>query len=408
MKSLLRKLFATNLICLLILLSSCSNHPKETASNEWNNQDTWLISGAASAQGYYYYRDDHFLSFFDFTSKKSVYLCDKAGCTHRDGDCRAYQLFATPSGLFYSGEKLYSFEAHADGLKLTRRDSDGSNYEEFLTLMKDRQHENTTFQLSDYRVCGDFLFYIGTIIQDSGNGEAEGTGYLYQVNLISGKENMLLDLGEKGGGLVAARKGQVLLQQNLDTSKTTEDLASGDYNSKEYLSSVQHKVLLWDEKTGNTTTLLEDNRWNLLGALAAYDNSYYIIRWDEKHETNLVERCSFDGLNKETVFKHNGQIANISLTGGNEALLFLRPELVWNSFQLSNFSRNHLTFLKKGDEILFTAKDGYIFRRILEYEGDLEASAHITKFAYSYLSFEDAKAGKENYVDFYIRDDTQA
>ena len=53
---------------------------------------------------------------------------------------------------------------------------------------------------------------------------------------------------------------------------------------------------------------------------------------------------------------------------------------------------------------MYAAKEGYIVQRVLEYEGDLNATASITKAALSYLSFEDANAGRKNFVDFYIQE----
>lgn len=404
MKSKLPKsLLAAFLACLLLFTASCSQPTGETGNgSEWTNRDTWLTSGAASKQGYYYLRDDHFLCFFDFASQKSVCLCDKTGCTHQDGDCRAYMLSATPTRMFFRSDTLYFFETRQDGLKLTRRDADGGNYEEVLTLMQGKQEADATMDVSDYRVCGNLVYYIGSVFKYSDDGRPEGKSYLYQIDLDAGKEDLLCELGEDGAALVAVRKGQVLLQQNLDPPKTPEELASGNYDTKEYLSSIPHRVLLWEESTGKLTTLLEDNRWNLLGALAAWDDSYYVIRWDENHETNYVERRSFDGSETETVFSPGCKISDFSIPSNN--LLSLILEGTRKGFSLPDFAEQDFSFLGPADDILYATKEGYIIRRVLEYEGDLNADVLFTKTALSYLSSEDAEAVRKNYVDFCIQE----
>ena len=391
---------AVILACLLLFTASCSKPTGEAEDgSKWTNRDTWLTSGTASEQGYYYLQEDHFLSFFDFASQKSVCLCDKTGCTHRDSDCRAYMLFATPTRMFFYNDSLYFFEARQDGLKLTRRDADGGNYEEVLTLMEGKQEAETTLDLADYRVCGNLVYYVGSVLKNPGDGWLEGISYLYQIDLDAGKEKLLCEIGEDGGALVAVRKGQVLLQQNLE--KPAQEFGE-DYNSEEYLSSFPHRVLMWEENTGELTTLLEDNRWNLLGALAAWDDSYYVIRWDETHETNYVERRSFDGSETETVFSPGCKISNYSIPSDN--LLSLILEGTRKGLSIPNFEETNFSFLSEGDNILYAAKEGYIVQRVLEYEGDLDATASVTKTALSYLSFEDAEAGRKNFVDFYIQE----
>lgn len=394
-------LLAAFLACLLLLTASCSRPTGETGNgSEWTNRDTWLTSGAASKQGYYYLRDDQFLCFFDFASQKSVYLCDKTGCTHRDGDCRSSMLSVSPSRMFFRGDTLYFFETRQDGLKLTRRDADGGNYEEVLTLMQGKQETDATLSLTDFRVCGNLVYYIGSVLKYSDDGRPEGKSYLYQIDLGAGKEELLCELGEDGASLVAARKGQVLLQQNLQNSADEE--FGEDYNSREYLSSIPHRVLLWEENTGKLTTLLEDNRWNLLGALAAWDDSYYVIRWDENHETNYVERRSFDGSETETVFSPGCKISDFSIP--SDDLLSFILEGARKGLSLPDFAEQDFSFLGPADDVFYATKEGYIIRRVLEYEGDLSKGATFTKTALSYLSFEDAEAGRKNYVDFCIQE----
>ena len=61
----LKSLLAVILACLLLFSASCSRPAGEAKDDsEWANRDTWLTSGTASEQGYYYLQENHFLSFF--------------------------------------------------------------------------------------------------------------------------------------------------------------------------------------------------------------------------------------------------------------------------------------------------------------------------------------------------------
>ena len=68
--------------------------------------------------GYFYIKDNEArenVMYFDYDSKKEVYVCNKPNCKHDSESCSSYSDFADANELFYYNDALYFLNSSADG-----------------------------------------------------------------------------------------------------------------------------------------------------------------------------------------------------------------------------------------------------------------------------------------------------
>lgn len=405
-------LYLLTILFFSVSIAGCSSSTREDdAPGEWNSRSI-LLQGGVSPSGYYYFQSSPttmsgaYLSFFDETSHKTAVLCDKAGCPHIDEACRAYTGFAAPY-LFYTNGNVFTIENSGYELTLVRRDPDGSNREEVLTLLRDRMDTAKYAQFYNYKVAGNSLYYIASlsyaVSEKPGDALEHEEYYLRRVSLTTFQEQELMQAAPNTTyTFIAANEQQVLL--NAFTYPEEEPQELTDLNEEELRSLLENRkvqILLWDKHDGSVKTLLKSNRCETVAGMAAHGDSLYVLRWEDNRTTNSIQKISLTNGEATTIFRSNKMISNYMVL--NEEEIVLREDYDLNLYSLKDFQKLPMPPISLPDSIEQATKDGYILWRTLKTKGDDPLNSEVTQSALSYISKEDVENGKENFLDFYIQ-----
>lgn len=154
----MKKIISILMICLV--LTGCQT--SEKTSNEMKTKQASLpssstlmfqshLDGAGNENGYYRidYRnigDNSFFNiyYYDYASKKEIFLCDKPECKHMDSSCTSYLENGLMEALFLHGNHLYLISnelsgydldgSAASGPKILQMDLDGKNKKVLCSL----------------------------------------------------------------------------------------------------------------------------------------------------------------------------------------------------------------------------------------------------------------------------------
>ena len=124
-------------LAMAAMLSACQstqNKASETVNNTADSDAALTLCQSYDEDGYYmadvFYTDstNANLTYFDFASKKQIFLCEQPGCTHDTESCRSYST-GIPQ-IYVINDGLVLFEMAPDETKpanIQLADKDGSN-----------------------------------------------------------------------------------------------------------------------------------------------------------------------------------------------------------------------------------------------------------------------------------------
>ena len=228
----------------------------------WSKPDVESAYCAAfSDAGYYYRRDNYFLSFLDTSNGISVTLCQKAGCTHSaDGreECEA----ALPGTVFMFYDNGYIYYNKLDlsdpySVHLYRRREDGTAEEKVAVLGEGYFASDNSIYVGELLVADGILYYtlltqeilreneedIGTIVPRDG----------IRMNLRTGQQQELLRQRDVQLRLLGARSDALLFYaQDLPTG---EQMLDGTYN--DVLPRKTGRLKVWQREDNSLVTLFE-------------------------------------------------------------------------------------------------------------------------------------------------------
>lgn len=226
-----QKLLFTLILLMLCTLAGCK---QETISSSYNNED-WVYvrdkttKGALSDNGYYYL-NGYILSYADFGTEKSIALCAKAGCNHKDDTCDAYLVADTAMPMYFWEDHLYYVPDNV----VYRRNAIGGDLAEVGGLGMKYIQQSKSVDVRDCVVAHGYLFYLADIrenvIDETGTSTAVlTTKYIGRMQLSTGKDEILveeeMDAESENLILCAAQKDGVLLQYvegvNIDRNDPT-------------------------------------------------------------------------------------------------------------------------------------------------------------------------------------------
>ncbi|HCC35011.1 MAG TPA: hypothetical protein DEQ02_05025 [Ruminococcaceae bacterium] len=278
-----------------------SSSPEESGSSKTEQPETPGESGGSlkhvsqmmgrygTDEGFYFYKNTHFtanagddyenLMYIDYKTKKQVYLCGKADCSHGDESCTSYMNGRGAQGLFTWNGKLYrlSNASSRDGTTIVpglfESDLDGRNKRMLYAL------ESGIEWLRDFVFGGGVLYAdvsVMTVEKDAETGAEFGTASdlnsrLLKIDLTNGSAEIVLDLTDKTIAgthetkiILSERKGGRLTFFAYDTTDaSTKEIASiGDtyaYTVGDgfvyYALPEDKKIYAIDLSGGETSTL---------------------------------------------------------------------------------------------------------------------------------------------------------
>lgn len=246
--------------------------------------------------GYFYInRDNNKIMYFDYNSKKEVYLCNKPNCKHDNEDCSAYLKIGQNNELFYYNDYLYFINAEAAGNIISvdfdgnRKDNKG-NPATIYRMNLDGTDKKKLFiapsgtQMSMPYLIKENILYCFLETYKINNDKSDSVASsvterkLIAINLDTGKYVSIVDglhksfLGEYEGKIVLQ---EILYIKNPDSfGDNTKGYIDNLYNSKT-------KIILLDTNTKNEEIVYEGLYKNV-ETLKFYKDGIYFMGQNSK------------------------------------------------------------------------------------------------------------------------------
>lgn len=245
-----RKYIAVGLLLLLTAgLGLGCGKGKETSRS---GETTELFGGpyTMSPAGVLRVNDRGYLQFFDRESDQTVYLCNQAGCNHRDADCSAYAKYL--QNAFYANDELYLIQFYgADQIQVMK----ANRYGEDRQILGELDVFPLPFAMCVYE---DVLYFIGSDIRAN-------TERLYTLQLKDGTLEALpnADTGYRISNVSDFYVTDRYIYTQYIASDTDLndyfDSATGEFKEIEW-DSIVYAYLLYrtDRQTGETELLIKE------------------------------------------------------------------------------------------------------------------------------------------------------
>lgn len=251
-----RKYMAVGLLLLLTAgLSLGCGKGKETSRR---GETTELFGGSytMSPAGVLRVGDRGYLQFFDRESAQTVYLCNQAGCNHRDADCSAYAEYL--QNAFFANDELYLIQFYgADRIQVMK----ANRYGEDRQILGELDVFPLPFAMCVYE---DTLYFIGSGWEFEADNSTHAEG-LYTFQLKDGTLEALPNVDT--GYLISNVSDFYVTDRYIYTQYTASDtdlddyfdFSTGELREIEW-DSIVYAYLLYrtDRQTGETELLIKE------------------------------------------------------------------------------------------------------------------------------------------------------
>ena len=358
----------------------CSGCGKEAADTGETTEifDSYTISPA----GVLRVENSRYLRFYSREEDSTVYLCNQAGCSHRDEACSAY--VENLRAAFFCHDDLYYIQSvDGTGTRVIRANRYGENREPV---------GETDVSFGTYRtsVDGDTLYFIGDKWEDGEDASIRG---LYTFRLSDGTLTAFPQ--EDTGYLISNLSRYLVSDRYIYTMYTASDIDLNDYFNEETgvyegidLTSVVYTQLLYrtDRKTGETELLIQEDGDEL--TILEAEGEGYIVRWQD----NILR---YEGTERaEILYTYEGETRDWTIKPlGEKYLITERLPECWQFRILEDFQEKGI-FADPAGEVNY-------------YYGTVEDTLYFggnplgDKNTLYYMEMEDFEAG--NY-EFHITD----
>ena len=261
-------------VLLILTAGLCSGCGKE--ASETGETTELFGSYTMSPAGVLRVENSRYLRFYSREADSIVYLCNQAGCSHRDETCSAY-VENLQTAFFYHDDLYYIQSFGSDGIRVIR----ANRYGEDRQQVGEADVSLWTYKVS---IDGDTLYFIG---DTWGPDEGAGVQGLYAFRLSDGTFTAFPK--EDTGYLISNVSGYLVSDRYVYTKYTTSDIDLNDYFDEDTgayqgidLTSVVYTQLLYrtDRQTGETELLIKEDGEELT-ILEAEDESY-IVRLQDR------------------------------------------------------------------------------------------------------------------------------
>jgi hypothetical protein len=259
--------------------------------------------------GYFYIKNNDLqknIMYFDYDSKKEVYLCSKPNCKHDNDTCSSYLNYYELNELFYYNNFLYYIDSSAnsytisvsfDGVvddsnqkpsTLYRINVDGTLKQKmFVTPSGTRMDMPLVIK-------GNMLYgYLEkSVVKDSGSSILTEKK-LIAINLDSGEYEILKE------GLYESLIGTYddkLVIQEIDYIKDPNDFENDDVSFANNLYNSKTKIKLFDIELKREEVIFEDTFKNM-ESIQVYKNGIYFIGKNSKN----LEYVDFTNKTKKVI-----------------------------------------------------------------------------------------------------------
>lgn len=320
-----RKYIAVGMLLLLTAgLGLGCGKGKETSRS---GETTELFGGpyTMSPAGVLRVNDRGYLQFFDKESDQTVYLCNQAGCNHRDADCSAYAEYL--QNAFYANDELYLIQFFgADQIQVMK----ANRYGEDRQILGELDVFPLPFAMCVYE---DVLYFIGSDIRAN-------TERLYTLQLKDGTLEALpnADTGYRISNVSDFYVTDRYIYTQYIASDTDLndyfDSATGEFKEIEW-DSIVYAYLLYrtDRQTGETELLIKEEGGDevMLTILEAEGESFTIRLRDSILRYEGKELA-------ETLYTYSGDAAYWEVKPFTEGYLICESGTEYRFRILENFT----------------------------------------------------------------------
>ena len=301
----------------------------DSKTNKEVKGDMVLISAENTSNyenGYFYINNDsNKIMYFDYNTKKEVYLCNKPNCKHDNNTCSSYLEIAQNNELFYYNDYLYFINAEAAG-NVIHVNFDGTRNEEnegrpatIYRMNLDGTDKKKLFTVPSgtqismpYIIKGNILYsFLETykINKDGSNTFASSVTErkLVAINLDTGKYEEIMDGLHKS--FIGEYEDKIVFQE-IEYIKNPDSF--GD-NTKGYIDNLYHsktRIKVWDPNTKKEETVYEGLYKNI-ETLKFYKDGIYFIGQGSKNLEYLNFKTKKQEIIKE-LSKIDYQISTIA------------------------------------------------------------------------------------------------
>lgn len=261
MKNTMRLVAAILAVLLLCSLAACKEKQADAADN-------WVFASVSAGgtntltdQAYYYCTLSDKLMLADIKTGTSVVLCAKAGCQHKSEECEARMPMM--ANMFFWNEHLYYFQTNTQDSFLYRRNATGTGMETVCPIAEKHIDGKKVVQIERFAVAGKYLYFVamvGDIVEDDYGVQSvqDILHYIGRIDLETGKEETVLEVkiekqyeslilyGACSDGVVFGHMEGI-------------DVEYGDPGFYDAVKQMQISLKRWDGKTGEVTTLFQEN-----------------------------------------------------------------------------------------------------------------------------------------------------
>ncbi|MCH4285005.1 MULTISPECIES: hypothetical protein [Bacillota] len=258
------KRFKTGIILLMsVVLSACqSNTTTPTAKPNEQKEETpkealqmkYLYRGDGNEKGLYHIalRDvDHItyanIYYYDYASKKEIFLCDQPQCKHIDDSCTSFVKDSMNDYVFLHDQHIYQIHMSTGGMvigndltvetssqtgSIIQMDLDGKNKKTLCTLPEG-------YSFDDNRVITDERYVYLPLAKEDIISKNENThmnytvdSKLYRIDLTNGEQKSIMDFHDMK--IQGVNKRDILLSKNIyqkDINKLLQEKKFDEYET---------------------------------------------------------------------------------------------------------------------------------------------------------------------------------
>lgn len=260
-------------------------------------------------EGYFYIKSDDLqknIMYFDYDSKKEVYLCSKPNCKHDNDTCSSYLNYYELNELFYYNNFLYYIDSSANShtISVSFDEAVDDSNQKPSTLyrinvdgtLKQKMFVTPSGTRMDMPLVikGNMLYgYLEkSVVKDSGSSILTEKK-LIAINLDSGEYEILKE------GLYESLIGTYddkLVIQEIDYIKDPNDFENDDVSFANNLYNSKTKIKLFDIELKREEVIFEDTFKNM-ESIQVYKNGIYFIGKNSKN----LEYVDFTNKTKKVI-----------------------------------------------------------------------------------------------------------
>ena len=406
------------------------NETEKTFSNKSNKNDNLVLIENMKKnycdKGYYYISDEGSnIKYFDYATKKEIYLCNKPNCKHNTKDCSSYLDSSEFYEMFVYKDYIYLISASGSTQTFSATISDsgetvmeqGTNTPNIYRMNLDGTNKTKLFECptgteiaSTYILEGNnlYTFFLKSKSVETGKNaitSVETGRTLVKINLSSGKYEELFD--SKDRTIIGVYKNNIVFEK-IVYKKNPDDFLNDDKGYIDNYNKSTKKINLFNLSTNSETEIYKDICKNMEDIQSANGKVYYIGSKGKK-----IEYIDLETKQKQTLVNlpktgasiqgiYDNKLQYLYYSEGEEATVskayYVDLETKKNTeFKLFDKNRYAVEILAQNNEYYFVEKGYQMGKEYTTWAGTKQKD--IEKINYALIKKEDYWNSKPKYID---------